>query len=393
MAARHTILVVDDEPDVVKSVKDLLRLDYRVLGATSAAEGIKILQNDEVHIVMTDQRMPETTGVEFLSKVRGDHPEAIRLLFTGYADIKAVIDAINQGNVYRYIAKPWDPDELQTVIREATQRYDLMVERKKLLTILQDQNAELERTNAELKRANELKYAFIQVASHELRTPLTILIGLTRLASTTTKDVGDPLRDWLGRIDSAAKRLQHLVDQLITILMAGRFDNTVERAAVDLKGLLNQAADDVRPFVQLRGQSLAVDLAPDLDSMEVDADKIRDCANHLLLNAIKFTPDGGRIDMSAGRTDGGGVRIRIADTGCGIDDVCQARLFEPFFTGFDVSHHSSGTFEHGRKGLGLGLSVVKAFVEMHGGRIDVRSEPEQGTSFTIELPPPSAAGA
>ena len=184
----------------------------------------------------------------------------------------------------------------------------------------------------------------------------------------------------------------HLVDQLITILMAGRFDSTVERAAVDLKGLLNQAADDVRPFVQLRGQSLAVDLAPDLDSMELDADKIRDCANHLLLNAIKFTPDGGRIDMSAGRTDGGGVRIRIADTGCGIDDVCRARLFEPFFTGFDVSHHSSGTFEHGRKGLGLGLSVVKAFVEMHGGRIDVRSEPEQGTSFTIELPPPSAAG-
>ena len=88
------------------------------------------MQENEVHVVMTDQRMPEMTGVEFLSRVRGEHPEAIRLLFTGYADIRAVIDAINQGNVYRYITKPWDPDELQTIIREACERYDLIVERQ-----------------------------------------------------------------------------------------------------------------------------------------------------------------------------------------------------------------------------------------------------------------------
>src|SRR5687767_14003199 len=166
---RHTVLVVDDEPDVVKSFKDLLRLDYRVLGATSAAEGMKLLQDEEIHVVMTDQRMPEMSGVEFLTQIRGEHPEAIRLLFTGYADIRAVIDAINEGSVFRYVTKPWDPDELQTVIREACQRFDLLVERKKLMSILQTQNKDLERTNAELKRTNELKYAFIQVASHELR--------------------------------------------------------------------------------------------------------------------------------------------------------------------------------------------------------------------------------
>src|SRR5205823_843477 len=106
---------------------------------------------------MTDQRMPEITGVEFLSKIRGEYPDAVRLLFTGYADIRAVIDAINQGNVYRYITKPWDPDELQTVIREAMERYDLLVERKRLLAMLQVQNRELERKNVELRRASELK--------------------------------------------------------------------------------------------------------------------------------------------------------------------------------------------------------------------------------------------
>src|SRR5688572_2052721 len=130
---RHSILVVDDEPDVVRSVKDLLRLDYMVYCATSAAEGMQLLADNPIDVVMTDQRMPEMTGVEFLKHVRDPHPDATRLLFTGYADIGAVIEAINQGNVYRYIAKPWDPDELQSIIREACERHDLIVHRKQLI--------------------------------------------------------------------------------------------------------------------------------------------------------------------------------------------------------------------------------------------------------------------
>src|SRR5207302_148374 len=133
-------------------------------------------------------------GVEFLSRLRGDYPEAMRLLFTGYADIKAVIDAINHGNVYRYITKPWDPDELQTLIRQACERYDLLTERRRLLDMLQAKNQELEaanrdleHANAELRRADQLKNAFIQVASHELRTPLAILQGLTRLATSQSQ--------------------------------------------------------------------------------------------------------------------------------------------------------------------------------------------------------------
>src|SRR6266849_6596498 len=98
MVRKHTILVVDDEADVVQSIQDLLRLDYRVLGTTRAVEALKILEKEDVHIVMTDQRMPEMTGVQFLSRIRGEYPDAVRLLFTGYADMKAVVDAINEGN-------------------------------------------------------------------------------------------------------------------------------------------------------------------------------------------------------------------------------------------------------------------------------------------------------
>lgn len=384
MATRHTLLVLDDEPDVVKSVQDLLRMKYRVLGATNGREAMELIRNEEVHLVMTDQRMPEMTGVEFLSKVRGECPEAVRLLFTGYADIRAVIDAINQGNVYRYITKPWDPDELETVIDEAAERYDLIVERNRLLKLLQDRNRDLEKANAELTRANELKKAFIQVASHELRTPLTILNGVTHLARDMAAE-NDPLTPWLGRIEQAGQRLGRLIDQIITMLIAGNFEATLDRQSIDLAALLEQAADDVRPFIALRKQTLRVDVSPDIGTAEVEPDRIRDSLNHLLLNAIKFTPDAGTITIS-GRPADDSVELRVSDTGAGIDSAAMERLFEPFFTGFDVSRHSSGQFEYGRKGIGLGLSVVKAFVQMHGGTIRAESAPAKGTTFILTLP-------
>jgi signal transduction histidine kinase len=386
--ARHTILVVDDEPDVVKSVKDLLRLEYRVLGATSPDEGLELMRREQVHIVMTDQRMPGMSGVELLKQVRGYHPDATRLLFTGYADIRAVIDAINEGNVYRYITKPWDPDELQGIIREAGERYDLLVERKELLQKLQQQNKELEQKNAELQRANDLKYAFIQVASHELRTPLTILQGLTKLANQMP-GVQEPLKGFMQRIEKAGRRLQHLVDQILGMLVAGRFERPLDRKPEDMSTLLREAAEDVRPFIELRQQAMDVDVPADLGTMHVEGARVRDSVNHLLLNAIKFTPDGGRIALTARRheREGRGVlEVTVSDNGVGIDAAHRERLFEPFFTGYDVSRHSSGTFEHGRRGLGLGLSLVKAFIEMHGGSVAVQSEAGKGTTFTLNLP-------
>lgn len=386
MTRQHTILVVDDEPDVVRSVQDLLRLDYRVLGATRAAEGLELLKNEPIHVVMTDQRMPETTGVEFLSHCRTEYPEAIRLLFTGYADLRAVIEAINQGNVFRYIAKPWDPDELQTVIREAVERYDLLAERQRLTTQLRKTNTDLQLANAQLQQANELKTAFIRVASHELRTPLTILLGLCHLARGIA-DLPPPMPDWLARIDQSAQRLRHLVDQLVSMLWAGQFDRSLRLEPVEVAVLVREAADDVRPFVELRRQRFEVRIEPaDLGLMRVDAGKIRDCLNHLLLNAIKFTPDGGQIALEARRGPDGGALLRVIDTGTGIDPQHLHQMFEPFFTGFDVLHHASGQYEFGRQGMGLGLSIVRSFVEMHGGSVSVQSEVGRGSTFTIRLP-------
>ena len=141
-ARKHTLLVIDDEPDVCDSVHDLLRRQYRVLKARCAEEGLKLMQEHEVHIIMTDQRMPQITGVDLLKCVRARHPRAVRMLFTGYADLEAVIAAINQGHIYQFLRKPWQPEELQAAIREAAAEYDRLVEqaeeKHRLETRLQD---------------------------------------------------------------------------------------------------------------------------------------------------------------------------------------------------------------------------------------------------------------
>jgi DNA-binding NtrC family response regulator len=140
-STKHSILVVDDEPEILYSLRGLLRMEFEVHTAESGREAIRILQQQPVQVVMSDQRMPEMTGVELLSQVQGEYPDAIRMVFTGYSDIKAVIDAINQGHIFRYITKPWDPDELRAVLRQACEEYDRIVERKRLLTDLRDYQA------------------------------------------------------------------------------------------------------------------------------------------------------------------------------------------------------------------------------------------------------------
>lgn len=135
--SRHCVLIVDDEPDVCDSVQNLLRREFRVLKAHSAEEGYRIMQEEEVHIVMSDQRMPQITGIEMLTRLKARHPHAIRMLFTGFADLESIITAINQGHIFQFLKKPWQPEELLSAVRQAALEYDnletLAVERENLL--------------------------------------------------------------------------------------------------------------------------------------------------------------------------------------------------------------------------------------------------------------------
>src|SRR4051794_26536406 len=122
---KHAILCVDDEIDNVDALERLFRKHYRVLKATSGREALDLLAKNQVTVIISDQRMPNMSGVEFLSESIKTHPLAIRILLTGYTDIDSVIAAINSGQIYRYVTKPWDPVDLSNAVDKAVERYEI----------------------------------------------------------------------------------------------------------------------------------------------------------------------------------------------------------------------------------------------------------------------------
>lgn len=138
------ILYVDDEINNLNSFKAAFRRDFNVMLASSGKEGLELLKNNVVHIIITDQRMPEMTGVDFLIEVLKKYTEPIRILLTGYTDINAVIDAVNKGHIYYYINKPWDEQQLKIIIKNAYEIFRLREENKDLVEKLIDANGQLE---------------------------------------------------------------------------------------------------------------------------------------------------------------------------------------------------------------------------------------------------------
>jgi DNA-binding NtrC family response regulator len=137
------VLYVDDEVNNLNSFKAAFRRDFEIFIASSAKEGRKILDTQEIGVIITDQRMPGMTGIEFLESILTIYPDTIRILLTGFSDINAVMDAINRGQVYKYLVKPWQNDELKMYIENALEIYNLRKENKDLARKLQMAHAEL----------------------------------------------------------------------------------------------------------------------------------------------------------------------------------------------------------------------------------------------------------
>lgn len=368
---KHPLLIVDDEPEVLASLRSMFRRDYHVHAANRAEEALALLRTQEVHVVVSDQRMPGMSGTEFLARVRAEFPDVIRLMITGYADIESVIDAINRGNVYRYISKPWDPAELESIVRQAVDQYELVADRRRLLKELEDKN--------------QLKTAFITIASHELNTPLAIALGMLQLGLAKNQD--EAVAVYLQRSYRAARRLQSLLSNTFKLLQQENFDRAFEKTAVRCHDLIAEIRQDLEPFIKLREQRLEIDVEP--PELEVKASRIHlhDVLENLITNAIKFSPDGATVNVSA-RPKDGAVQFQVIDRGIGIAWEDQPHVFEPFFSTLDTLHHSTGEYGFCKRGIGLGLAIVKKFIEMHGGGVDFETTPGQGSTFRFTVPAP-----
>jgi two-component system NtrC family sensor kinase len=163
MTEDASILIVDDEPNVLKALRRLfIDTDYRILTAESGARGLEICREEDVHVVISDYRMPEMNGVEFLSRVREESPDTIRMILSGFADATAVVDAINDGQVYKFLAKPWNDQDILSTVKRAIEHYGLQLENNKLLQ-------ELRKTNSELRTLTEGLERKVTERTHDLQ--------------------------------------------------------------------------------------------------------------------------------------------------------------------------------------------------------------------------------
>lgn len=373
----HTILVVDDEPASVRAVRRALAEDHRVLSATSVAASLEMLASEPVALMVVDQRMPEMSGTQLFAHCARQWPDIIRVLLTGYTDIESLLDAINAGHVYSYLTKPWDPQDLRLVVRRGLERYDAEADRRRLM-------GELERALARVRREAEQKGRLLTLATHELGTPLHLLAN--SLAFIGEAGLPPQAGVWL---DTAQRSVAWLGRVAAQIASGARWHGggiKLECRPLPVPSLIDDLRAMFRVMVEMRRLTLQVDVGAECPPVSADRVWLGRALSNLLSNAVRFTADDGTITIAVEPTPGG-LCITVSDTGIGIDACLLEHVFEPFSAaGGDMQLHTSGRFEFGSRGLGLGLAIAKAIIEQHGGSIMVRSQPQAGSHFTVVLP-------
>lgn len=172
----HTVLCVDDEKNVLNALKRLLRKEnYRFLSASSCSEALEVLEREAVHLILSDQRMPEMSGTDFLARVRRDYPDILRIILTGYTEVDAIMESINNGQIYKFFLKPWNDHNLKIEIRRALEQYDLMKTNRRLDEQVIEQNAELKRANERLEQVVRQRTRTLEIQNKALEFSRAIL--------------------------------------------------------------------------------------------------------------------------------------------------------------------------------------------------------------------------
>ncbi|MEW6234777.1 MAG: ATP-binding protein [Candidatus Omnitrophota bacterium] len=356
MAFKYTILCVDDEQHNLDALHRTLRKEYEILTALSGEEGLRILETQPISLIISDQRMPAMTGVEFLEKSIELRPEIIRIILTGFTDVEDLIGAINTGRVYRYITKPWDPNDLKITVKRALESFELTQENRRLFE--------------DIVRLEKLATVG-QVAggiAHEVRNQLSVLMGVQLIQQQFPENV---------LINQVAEQMMLARNRILSILdeikaFGKQKDSKLHKERVAVSQLLEQteAIVSLDPDVKKMALEIEVYNSP---AVMCDRNRILQVLINLVRNAAHAMNGEGTIFLY-GDAQNGEVRIRIKDNGCGIAAENLEKIWQPFFT------------TKGERGTGLGLQISRRIVEAHGGKLICESEAKKGSTFTVILP-------
>ncbi|HYG10827.1 MAG TPA: response regulator [Pyrinomonadaceae bacterium] len=380
---KFKILVVEDEPELRHAYARMLEAaGYEVSEAATGGDCLRVARAVRPDLILLDVTLPDASGVEVCGQIKAD-PELAAIFVVNISGLETsaeneaeVLDAGADG----YIAKPIQERQLlanikaflrikatEKTLRESEARYRQLAE-------------ELKESNRRLEEYNRLKAEFVANMSHELRTPLTAIIGFANLAQITkqTEPIPELCANAFERILRNGRHLLALIDDVLDIskIEAGRMK--VHREHFDLAELVQGTFSELQSLAEQKGIGYKLRIADHLPVAFTDPLRVRQVIVNLLSNAIKFTAKGSvEAELTAwGETE---FRFVVRDTGVGIDDQALSLIFERF-------RQVDGSMTRVAGGAGLGLSIVRQIVQLLGGKIEVTSERERGSTFVVTLP-------
>lgn len=368
------ILVVDDEPGIRSGVSRILRnfrvdypfmeeaFDFSVFEAPTGEAGIEIIENNRPDILLLDNKLPGIQGIEVLEYVRKKQYNIIVVMITSYASLELAVKATQDG-ASDFIPKPFTPQELRSSIENITKKIFL----KKMTATLKD-------------TGKQIRFQFLSVLSHELKAPLNAIEGYLKMARE--HQLGDKIDDYDVIVDRSLERVYGMRTLILDLLDLTKVESGKAQRDIldlDLMQAVRSSIDAIQPYSIQR--DIRINLhGPEQLVMKADTNEIDIIFNNLISNAIKYNKEGGTVDISIGE-EGEMVRIRVVDTGIGMSEAEMAKLFHDFVR---IRNEKTKNIS----GSGLGLTIVKKLAENYGGKIEVTSSPDKGSTFIVSLTNP-----
>ncbi|RME37767.1 MAG: hybrid sensor histidine kinase/response regulator [Thermoflexia bacterium] len=377
MNAPIRVLVVDDELGIREGCRRVLTPQgFEVDVAENGPAGLRKLRESRYDILLLDIMMPGMSGMEVLRQARQIDPDLICIIITGYATVELAVQAIREG-AHDFIAKPFSADLLLQVINRELERRTLRKEAERLRA-LEEEARELARAKAELQKLEAVEGRFMLTLVHILRAPVAVLqntLQLIRRGYIPPEEQPEILE----RAEARAGELLATLDDLLLLAHLKEGIGLSRAETVSLEEVLEGVLATLRPRAQRQEVALEVDVR-DSPRVRANPDHIRALLMHLLDNAIRYTPSGGRVTVSLRADPERGLAVgTVSDTGIGIPADEIPRIFEEFYR-----------TEEGKRmqetGTGLGLPIVRQVVEMYGGTMEVESEVGRGSTFRFTLP-------
>ena len=364
------IRIVDDDPSVCASLTFILQIaGFDVVSYNSADQFLEQATDLRPGCVLLDVKMPGKSGLELFCEIRRRGMLLPVIFLSGHGDIEMAVQALHDG-AFDFLVKPVDFDYLKRTISRALDKYFLEQSNKELLI-------QLKQRNEDLDRLNNMKSKFFSIVSHDLSNSLmTLKMSFDMLKKKLQSPDADQTRKMMF-MDESISQIEHLIKDLVDWAAIEKGKLRIEKAKFELTGSLKKTAEIFKAKAAKRFIAVTFESEGEI-GVFADEKRIRQVISNILENAVRHTPDNGKIAIQVGRMDEKNAKVSVTDSGDGIDPVQAPDLFTSFTQVGDKSRV-------GR--LGLGLSIAKDIVVNHGGRIWAQSEGlGKGATFTFTLP-------